>query len=171
MPAVYLDDIQTGATFTTARRTITEADIVAFAGVSGDFNPLHTDEMFVREHTHFDGRIAHGPLIHGLSYGLASVRDDWQILALAECQRRFLAPVYPGDTVWGEYEVVEVRASKSRPLTGFVTLAVTMRSDRSAAVQKGKDVLMVGRRSERRDRVMPRSETRSRGLDSSADRP
>lgn len=146
MPAVYLDEIEAGTTFITARRTITEADIVAFAGVSGDFNPLHTDEIFAREHSPFGRRIAHGPLVHGIGYGLASVRDDWQIVALAECHRRFLAPVYPGDTVWGEYEVLSVRASRSRLLTGFVTLAVKMRSDRSEAVQEGNDVLMVARR-------------------------
>ncbi len=144
--AAHLEDIEVGASFQTARRTVTEADIVAFAGVSGDFNPLHVDELFVREQTPFEGRIAHGPLVLSMSYGLASVRDGWKILALVECQRRFRAPVYPGDTVWAELEVLETRPSSSRPGVGFATLAVEVRSDRGEVVQSGRDVLMIATR-------------------------
>ena len=145
--AVYLEDIEVGARFVTSRRTLTEADVVAFAGISGDFNPLHTDEIFARESSPFGTRIAHGPLVLSISYGLSSVRDDWRILALASCERRFRAPVFPGDTVWGEYEVLERRASRSRPEAGFVTLGLSIRSDRGEAVQEGRDVLMVASRS------------------------
>jgi acyl dehydratase len=143
---VYLEEIEVGMTFHTSRRTVTEADIVAFAGVSGDFNPLHTDEIFAREQTPFGGRIAHGPLVLSMSYGLRSVRDDWKILALVSCERTFTSPVYPGDTVWGDYEVLECRRSNSRPGAGFVTLDVSIRSDRGQIVQKGRDVLMLGSR-------------------------
>jgi 3-hydroxybutyryl-CoA dehydratase len=142
----HLEDIEVGATFQTSRRTVTEADIVAFAGVSGDFNPLHVDEVFAREQTPFGGRIAHGPLVLSMSYGLRSVRDDWQILALASCERNFRSPVFPGDTVWGVYEVLESRASRSRPGIGFVTLSVSIHSDRGEVVQEGRDVLMVASR-------------------------
>lgn len=144
--AVHLEDIEVGSRFSTARRTVTEADVVAFAGVSGDFNPLHVDELFAREHTPFGTRIAHGPLVLSVSYGLRSVRDDWRILALASCERRFRAPVFPGDTVWGEYEVLERRASASRPELGFVTLGVSIHSDRGDVVQDGRDVVMVASR-------------------------
>jgi acyl dehydratase len=65
--AGYLEDIEVDSTFKTGRRTVTEADVVAFAGVSGDFNPLHTDEVFAREETPFGGRIAHGPLVLSIS--------------------------------------------------------------------------------------------------------
>jgi acyl dehydratase len=143
---VYLEEIVAGTRFTTSRRTVTEADIGAFAGVSGDFNPLHVDEVFAREETPFGGRIAHGPLVLSMSYGLRSVRDDWKILALASCERRFRSPVFPGDTVWGEYEVLENRASNSRPGVGFVTLGVKIHSDRGEVVQEGRDVLMLAGR-------------------------
>ena len=143
---MYLEDIVVGSSFETARRTVTEADIVAFAGVSGDFNPLHVDEIFAREQTPFGGRIAHGPLVLSMSYGLASVRDRWKVLALAECRRRFRAPVYPGDTVWAEFEILETRASRSRAGVGFVTLGVRVSSDRSEVVQDGRDVMMVAAR-------------------------
>lgn len=132
----------------TSRRTVTEADVAAFAGVSGDFNPLHTDEIFARDQSPFGTRIVHGPLVLSISYGLRSIRDDWKILALVSCERTFTAPVFPGDTVWGEYEVVESRASKSRPGIGFVTLAMSIHSDRSAVVQQGRDVLMLATHSE-----------------------
>jgi 3-hydroxybutyryl-CoA dehydratase len=144
----YLEDIVLGASFQTRRRTVTEADIASFAGVSGDFNPLHVDEIFAREETPFGGRIAHGPLVLSISYGLPSERDGWKILALAECQRRFRAPVYPGDTVWAAYEVIDARASRSRPGVGFVTLAVEVHSDRGEVVQEGRDVLMLASRVE-----------------------
>ncbi len=144
---VHLEDIEVGMSFQTARRTVTEADIVGFAGVSGDFNPLHVDEIFVREQTPFEGRIAHGPLLLSMSYGLASVRDGWKILALVECQRRFCAPVYPGDTVWAQLEVLEKRTSNSRPDTGFATLSVALHSDRGEIVQEGHDTLMIAARA------------------------
>ncbi len=144
---MYLEDIVVGSSFETARRTVTEADIVAFAGVSGDFNPLHVDEIFAREQTPFGGRIAHGPLVLSMSYGLASVRDRWRVLALAECRRCFRAPVYPGDTVWAEFEILETRASRSRAGVGFVTLGVRVSSDRSEVVQDGRDVMMVAARA------------------------
>jgi 3-hydroxybutyryl-CoA dehydratase len=147
--ATYLEEIAVGSTFTTSRRTVTEGDVGVFAGVSGDFNALHTDAVFAREETPFGGRIAHGPLVLSISYGLRSVRDDWKILALAECERRFRAPVFPGDTVWGEYEVLESRASRSRPDRGFVTLAVQIVSDRGEVVQEGRDVLMLAARGSR----------------------
>ena len=146
-----LEDIVTGERFSTARRTVTEADVGAFAGVTGDFNPLHTDELFARSETPFGTRIAHGPLVHSISYGLKSVRDQWKILALVECQRRFRAPVFFGDTVWGEYEVRETKRSRSRPDTGFVTLYVQIQSDRGQVVQEGTDVLMVAARGEGTD--------------------
>jgi 3-hydroxybutyryl-CoA dehydratase len=144
----HLEEIELGARFQTSRRTVTEADIVNFAGVSGDFNPLHVDELFAREQTPFDGRIAHGPLVLSMSYGLRSVRDDWRILALASCERSFRSPVYPGDTVWGEYEVLERRVSRSRAGIGFVTLGVSIHSDRGEIVQEGRDVLMVASRTD-----------------------
>src|ERR1700677_1327842 len=145
--SVHLEEIAVGASFQTSMRTGTEADVGTFAGVTGDFNPLHVDEIFAREQTPFGGRIAHGPLVLGISYGLRSVRDDWKILALASCERSFRAPVFPGDTVWGVYEVLDSKASRSRPGVGFVTLGVRILSDRDQVVQEGRDVLMLASRA------------------------
>ena len=145
---IGLREIHAGERFTTARRTITEADVMAFAGVTGDFNPVHVDAVFAREETPFGRRIVHGPMVLGASFGLRSVRDRWKILALLECRRRFLAPVFPGDTIIGHYTVEEARPSASRPGSGVVRLGVRIVNDRDEVVQDGIDVLMVADTSE-----------------------
>ena len=63
------DAFEVGQRFETPRRTITEADIVAFSGLSGDYNPVHTDEVFAAG-TEFGSRIAHGPMGIGMAFGL-----------------------------------------------------------------------------------------------------
>jgi len=124
MGRIYLEDIEAGHEFETSRRTVTEADIMAFCGVSGDFNALHTDELFVQEETPFRGRIAHGLLVLAISSGLRSEADGWHTIAYLEAQRRFSAPTYPGDTIHARCRVESTRRSRSRPDTGVVTVSV-----------------------------------------------
>jgi 3-hydroxybutyryl-CoA dehydratase len=140
---VHLHEIAPGQSFASARRTLTDADIVAFAGVTGDFNPLHVDETFAREDGLYGARIVHGPLVLAMCFGLRSVRDDWKVLALIECSRRFVAPVFAGDTVQARYTVEAVRESESRPTAGYVTVAVSVVNQRDEVVQEGTEVLMV----------------------------
>ncbi len=143
---LLLRDIEAGRRFVSARRTVTEGEMMGFAGLTGDFNPVHVDELFAREESLFGRRIVHGPMVLAMCFGMRSERDDWKILALLETRRRFLAPVFPGDTVHARYEVTEVRASESRPGTGIVTVAVSVLNDRDEAVQEGVDVLVVADR-------------------------
>ena len=143
---LLLRDIQAGRRFASARRTVTEGEMMGFAGVTGDFNPVHVDEVFAREESLFGRRIVHGPMVLAMCFGMRSERDDWKILALLETRRRFLAPVFPGDTVHARYEVTEVRPSESRPGTGVVTVAVEVRNERDEVVQEGVDVLVVADR-------------------------
>jgi acyl dehydratase len=143
---VYFEDIPEGATFTSNRRTITDADIVNFAGISGDFDPLHTDDLYIREHTAYRGRIAHGLLTLSIGSGLSGAIDGWQTLAYLECNRRFVAPVYAGDTVQIEYRVAAKRESRSRPDRGIVTLDVRMTNQDGIEIQVGQDVNLVARR-------------------------
>lgn len=148
MGRIYLDDIEVGQEWRSARRTVTEADVMAFCGVSGDFNPLHTDEIFVREETPFRGRIAHGLLVLAIASGLRSEADDWHLIAYLEAQRRFLAPTYPGDTIHARWRVESVRRSRSRPSTGVVTLSVEVVNQDGGVVQTGTDVVLVGARTD-----------------------
>ena len=97
----YFDDFNVGDSYESRARTMTEADIVAFTGLSGDFSPLHTDEEFARRGP-FGRRVAHGTLIlafaSGLTYALSSPGE--KILAFYGLDRvRFLGPVGPGDTI------------------------------------------------------------------------
>lgn len=145
---IYFDQISVGDTIVTARRTITEADIAAFAGVSGDFNPLHTDEVFARENTPYGRRIAHGVLGIAVTTGLDSDYDDWQVLAFLECNRRFVGPIFPQDTIYAVYEVTEGRPSKSKLGTNVVVLSVELRKEGGEVVQIGTDVVLVASKEE-----------------------
>jgi len=143
---LYLEDLPVGLEVTTARRTVTESDVMAFAGISGDFNPLHTDELFVRERTPFRGRIAHGLLVLAISSGLQSELDRVESVAYLEAQREFVAPTYPGDTIQATWKVEGSRPSRSRPGTGVVRLRVEVINQDGEVVQRGTDVWLVSER-------------------------
>jgi acyl dehydratase len=132
-----------GTTFDTARRTITDTDIINFAGLSGDFNPLHIDDVFAAEVSPFGKRIAHGQLIASIVTGLASPLDDWPVLSYIGATRRFSAPVFAGDTIHGRYAVSESRASRSQPGTSVVTLALEVVNQSGEVVMSGDDVMLV----------------------------
>ena len=89
-----------GQRFETPGRTITEADIVSFSGLTGDFNPVHTDEVFAAA-TDFGSRVAHGPMGIGIAFGLASRLDliDGTVVALLGVNWKFKAPMRMGATV------------------------------------------------------------------------
>src|SRR4051794_8562639 len=99
--ALYFEDLSEGDSWTSARRTVTEADIAAFAGVSGDFNPIHTDEIFAAG-TAFGTRVAHGALVLSIATGLRQQSGlfNGTLRALVEIRGwKFLAPVRAGDTI------------------------------------------------------------------------
>lgn len=136
----YFDDLKIGERFTSARRTVQDADIVNFAGLSGDFNPLHIDDVMAAEGP-FGRRIAHGMLVASVGTGLRSRIDDCAVLAFLEMTRRFKKPTFPGDTIWVEYEVTKAEPSRSKPQMGVVTFAVRVINQRGETVQDGIDVV------------------------------
>ncbi len=145
---LYFDDLHVGMRLETKARTVTEADIVAFAGLSGDFNPLHTDAAFAAT-TPFGQRIAHGLLVLSMVTGLHS-REGWfdgSTLAFLEIsQWRFLRPVFPGDTVRAALEITELRPT-SKPDRGVVRYHNQVYNQRGELVQEGDFVLLLKRRS------------------------
>lgn len=134
-----------GQRFETPGRTITETDIVSFAGLTGDFNPVHTDEVFAAG-TEFGGRIAHGPLGIGLVFGLASRLDliDGTVIALLGVTWEFKAPVRPGDTVKALIEVLSTRSVR-KPDRGLLELGFTLLDQRGTITQTGSARLLMRR--------------------------
>jgi acyl dehydratase len=154
MPQLFLDDFEVGMTFETPGRTVTEADVVTFAGLSGDYNPLHTDEEFAKAGP-FGKRIAHGVLTLAVLTGL------WERLGLlagsAEAfygidKLRFTKPVFPGDTLRAVVKVVDKRERDSNGLLTFSNEVVN---------QRGQTVLVCDTRVVVRRRPVKSSGTES----------
>jgi acyl dehydratase len=146
MTGLWFDDAALGMSFDTAARTVTEADVVNFAGVSGDFHELHTDAELMRS-SPFGERIAHGALILSMVTGLRGrlgIFDD-TLIAFAEIRRwRFVRPVLIGDTIRARNEIVELRAT-SKPDRGVMVQRVEVVNQRDEIVQEGEMVNIVKR--------------------------
>jgi 3-hydroxybutyryl-CoA dehydratase len=108
----FFSDFESGQEFVSVGRTITEADVVSFAGISGDFNPLHTDASFAAK-TPFGQRIAHGMLSASISTGLGQTLGIFEGTTLALMSQTFdyKAPVFFGDTIRLRLTVQETKPS------------------------------------------------------------
>jgi acyl dehydratase len=145
--ALLFEDIEVGFRFETPRRTVTEADLTAFAGVSGDFNPLHTDAVYAARSIYGE-RIAHGALVLSIATGLRQRVGlfDGTLMGLVEIRTwRFRAPVRIGDTVRVVNEVVELRET-SKPDRGLMVQRVDVVNQNETTVATGELVLLVRRR-------------------------
>jgi|Deesub1362A_J573_1020465.scaffolds.fasta_scaffold25551_2 acyl dehydratase len=144
----YLEDFEVGEKIISAGRTVTEADIIIFAGISGDWSELHTNAEYMK-HSIFGQRIAHGLLTLSISSGLAlqmRSRKPVEILAFLGMDKvRFTAPVFIGDTIKVESEVIEVRPSQTRSNTGILKFKNTVKNQRNETVATWESVLLVAR--------------------------
>jgi acyl dehydratase len=143
----YYEDLNVGDEFVSPARTITEADIVAFAGISGDFNPLHTDEERART-TMFGARIAHGLLGVAIASGLAShikeLHDD-KFVAFLGLKWDFKKPVFIGDTLRLVETVAQKRETK-RPDAGLVIFNMALLNQHDDRVHHGEFKLLLKKR-------------------------
>ena len=137
-----------GDTFTSQARTVTEADVVNFAGLSGDFNPLHTDEEFGKT-TPAGGRVAHGMLIMAMATGMANWTGVFEgtTIALMEQVIQYKGTVKFGDTIHLELKVAEKRET-SKPERGIVFFETKVCNQEGKAVVEGRWTLMMKRRNE-----------------------
>ncbi len=147
----YFEDLNVGDTFTTPQRTITEADITLFAGLSGDYNPLHTDKVYA-EKTIFKSKIAHGMLTLSVATGLdfrLGMADGTLIALLGINNVRFTNPVRPGDTL---HCVLEVREKKegSKADQGVVVFRDKVVNQNGETVLEYERVLLLARRGAQR---------------------
>ncbi len=111
----YFDDLEIGETLTTHRRTVTETDIVNFAGVSGDFFYAHMDDLAAQESDIFQGRVAHGYFVLSAAAGLFVHPAPGPVLANYGLENlRFTKPVKPGDTIQARLTVKKKTAKEPR---------------------------------------------------------
>jgi 3-hydroxybutyryl-CoA dehydratase len=129
------DELQIGenASFS---KTITEADVYLFAGISGDFNPLHVNEEYARQ-TPFKTRIAHGALPHSLIAPVLGMKLPGMGTVLVEIACRFKAPTFFGDTVTATAEVKEKIEDKR-----WVRMKLTWTNQRGEMIAEGETVVI-----------------------------
>ena len=147
MPALYFDDYDEGDVFTTVRRTVTEADVANFAGISGDFNQLHTDALFAEE-SPFGERIAHGLLVLSMVTGLKQRLGIFEgtVIAFLGLTWNFKAPVLFGDTIQARI-TIDKKKETSKPDRGVLYQKVEVLNQREEVVQDGEHILMMRRKT------------------------
>jgi acyl dehydratase len=131
----YYQDWHVGYQFRTLTRSVTEADIASFIGVSGMTEELFTSYDYLENHTSFDGRLVPGALVFSVAEGLVIPATISRTgIAFLGCEMNIEAPTYAGDTVHVEGEVVEIRpASKGN--------RALVRTDNTVVNQKGQTVM------------------------------
>ena len=120
VPGSDFDRLHAGARFSTAGRTITEADLVSFSALTGDRHPLHADATWA-DRSQFGGRIAHGMMLLSYAVGLAPFDPAWVVALRGIDAVSFRRPVRIGDTVHLRGEVTDLREVDAE--TGLVTFA------------------------------------------------
>ena len=140
---LYFEDLEPGETFESGGRTITDADIVLFAGLSGDYTRIHMDEAYART-TVFGGRVAHGALGLSVVTGLITQLGVTQetAMTLLDISARFKAPIRIGDTVRVRQRVASKRVT-SKPDRGVVSFEFELVNQDSETVIEGAETVMV----------------------------
>jgi 3-hydroxybutyryl-CoA dehydratase len=134
MRSLPLDQLTVGDT-AEFRKTISESDVYLFAGVTGDFNPLHVDAEYAKT-TPFGARVAHGPLTFSLCAGLLGTELPGLGTVAVSNQITYEAPVFIADTIAVRVEVAELDPERNR-----ATMAVTWRNQDGTQVASGSMVV------------------------------
>jgi len=144
---MYYDEFNVGDEFVSPARTVTETDIVNFAGLSGDFNQLHTDEEFGKK-TQFGKRIAHGLLGLAISSGLTQRTGitDGTVVAFLGLEWNFKGPIFIGDTIHVVQKILSMRETK-KPDRGIIAFQTTVINQDGAVVQEGVRNVMIARKA------------------------
>ena len=146
---LYFEEFEVGQRFYSSGRTITESDIVSFAGLSGDYNQIHTDAQFA-ENTPYGQRIAHGLLVTSVASGLIAQSGliEGTVLAFREISSwKFAKPTYIGDTVRVEVEVKGTKALR-RLGGGAVDIAIEVINQSNEVLMKGLWTVLILSRPE-----------------------
>ena len=138
MADIFFEDFELGATFVSIARTITEADIVHFACLTGDFHPVHVDAEFAKKSI-FKQRVAHGLL--GITYAVGMI-NNWDLraktnMAFLHFECNFLCPTKIGDTIHCKVTIAEKREWKNAG-KGVIVFAIELVNQRNEIVTEGK---------------------------------
>ena len=147
MHTYFLDDFKPGQVFTSAGRTITEADLTFFSMISGDWNPIHADAEFASK-TRYGQRVVHGTLGIAICTGMLQQLGIFEesVIAMHNLRKwKFLAPLLIGDTVHLELEILGVEPGKSGK-SGKVGRRFRLVNQAGVVVQEGdSDALVLTR--------------------------
>ena len=140
----YLSEFTVGEKFTTLSRTVTETDVVLFAGITGDMNPIHTDRSYA-DNLPFHSRIAHGLLGAGIATGLWGRMGlvDGSAIAALSTEWKFVGAIKLGDTIHCEIEVLGAKRSKSKPDRGILNIGYTILNQDGQVCQTGSMATML----------------------------
>ncbi len=140
---LYFEEFEVGATMRTRGRTITEADLVGFAALTGDFNPMHTDAEY-SSNSFMGQRVAHGMLTISYAVGQAYQLGilERTVLGFRGLDIKFSSPVYIGDTIHAELKVAETKAAR-RLGGGVVSLDIRIVKQDGVVAQKGRLSLLM----------------------------
>ena len=151
---LYFDDVAVGQEWESLGRTVTEADIVNFAGLSGDFNPIHLDQEFARS-TPFRRPIAHGLLVQAIGSGLGLYAPPMRTLAILTIREwQFREPVFIGDTVRIRSKVLN-KEERGRGRRGIISWQRQLFNQDGKVVQEGVSLTMVEGRGLKEDVEAP----------------
>lgn len=141
---MYYEDYTIGEEFETPGRTLTESDLIGFAALTGDYNPIHTDEEYCRRNSPFGKRILHGlfglGLVEGLKYRMAHFEGT--AIASLGWEWKFSGALFIGDTVRVKFKVVDKRLTK-KPGRGILVEHCRLVNQHGEAVQEGTHTVMV----------------------------
>ena len=142
------EDLFVGMRFRSPGRTITDADLVAFAGLTGDYSELHTSDVYAQS-SQFGRKVAHGMLglayAHGLMWARTGELRETAVAFLGIDSWKFVGPVFVGDTIFVDYELAELRDSRSRPTQAIATFDVKVVKQDGSTVQQGRKALLVSK--------------------------
>jgi acyl dehydratase len=134
--------------FRSPGRTITDADLVGFAGLTGDYSELHTSEVYAKN-SQFGRRVAHGLLglayAHGLMWARTGELRETAVAFLGINEWQFLGPIFVGDTIFVNYKISELRDSKSRPTQAIAVFEVSVVDQNERIVQRGSKALLLSK--------------------------
>ena len=141
-------DLRVGMSFRSPGRTITDADIVGFSGLTGDYSELHTSDVYAKN-SQFGRRVAQGMLglayAHGLMWARTGELRETAIAFLGISEWKFVGPIFIGDTIFVNYRIAELRESKSRPTQAIATFDVEVVDQTDRVVQRGRKALLVSK--------------------------